>query len=141
MKDFIAKMSFNEKEKAIANSLIALFSGVVVKNDIAILCSDCKMLVSVYKRIQDDIDKLKGESKNRFYYEWKYLMNIPLTRLSIIIELINILLKFPKINEKDRNIAQRAYGIIEEYELGNMIHRIAKILNKEKPFKMIISNG
>ena len=55
--------------------------------------------------------------------------------------LINILLKYPEINEKERNIAQRAYGIIEEYELGTMIHRIAKSIDKEKPFKMIISNG
>lgn len=134
-------MNFNETENAIASSLIALHSGIIEKEDIKILCSNCEMLVSVFKKIQDDIDKIKGGSKNRFYCEWNKLMKIPFTKLSIIIEFINVLLKYPDINEKDSNIAQRAYGIIEEYELETMIHRIAKIINKENYFKKIIINA
>ena len=138
IREVFSKIDLSDKEKAIANSLIALHSGCFSKNDVIFLCSNCASLADVYAKT--DIIKILGESENIFYNDWIALNNIPTAKQTIVLNFINILMKYPNLNDKEKNSSQSGYGIIEEYDLGFMIKRLAKELGRERPLCNIVNN-
>ena len=140
MMKVIKEKNFDEKENDVARCLIALHSGSFKSNHIKILYTDCVLLAGVFHKLSKDIDIILGKSTCNLYDSLETVTAIPKSQCSLIFNLISILLKYPYIEDKDKNVAQRAYGLIEENGLGPIMHLIAKELGRRKPFIELIRN-